>query len=53
MALLDLDGGRLAPLVNLAIRVPAEGSANVQELQLAIEHAVADLVDEWFEQEPE
>lgn len=53
VALLDRDGGRLAPLVDLAIRVPAEGSANVQELQLAIEHAVADLVDEWFEQEPE
>ena len=53
VALLDRDGGRLAPLVDLAIRVPAEGSANVQELQLAIEHAVADLVDEWFEQERE
>ena len=53
VALLDRDGGRLAPLVDLAIRVPAEGSANVQELQLAIEHAVADLVDEWFAQEPE
>ena len=53
VALLGRDGGRLAPLVDLAIRVPAEGSANVQELQLAIEHAVADLVDEWFEQEPE
>jgi D-sedoheptulose 7-phosphate isomerase len=53
VALLDRDGGQLAPLVDLAIRVPAEGSANVQELQLAIEHAVADLVDEWFAQEPE
>lgn len=53
VALLDRDGGRLAPLVDLAIRVPAEGSANVQELQLAIEHAVADLVDEWFAQERE
>jgi D-sedoheptulose 7-phosphate isomerase len=48
VALLDQDGGRLGPLVDLAIRVPAEGSASVQELQLAIEHAVADLVDEWF-----
>ena len=53
VALLDRDGGRLAPLVDLAIRVPAEGSANVQELQLAIEHAVADLADEWFAQERE
>ena len=53
VALLDRHGGQLAPLVDLAIRVPAEGSAAVQELQLAIEHAVADLVDEWFAQEPE
>lgn len=48
MALLDRDGGELASLVDLAIRVPAEGSAAVQELQLAVEHAVADLVDAWF-----
>ncbi len=53
VALLDRKGGRLAPLVDLAIRVPADGSANVQELQLAIEHAVADLVDEWFAGDPE
>jgi len=53
VALLDRKGGRLAPLVDLAIRVPADGSANVQELQLAIEHAVADLVDEWFAGNPE
>ena len=53
VALLDRDGGQLAPLVDLAIRVPADGSAAVQELQLAIEHAVADLVDEWFAQEHE
>ncbi len=51
VALLDRDGGQLGPLVDLAIRVPAEGSASVQELQLAIEHAVADLVDQWFAQE--
>lgn len=53
VALLDRNGGRLAPLVDLAIRVPADGSAPVQELQLAIEHAVADLVDGWFAQERE
>lgn len=48
VALLDRDGGRLGPRVDLAIRVPAEDSAAVQELQLAIEHAVADLVDASF-----
>lgn len=47
VALLNRDGGRLAPLVDLAIRLPADDSAGVQELQLAVEHAVADLVDEW------
>ncbi len=53
VALLDRDGGRLAPLVDLAIKMPADDSASVQELQLAIEHAVADLVDEWFAQDRE
>lgn len=48
VALLDRNGGRLAPLVDLAIRMPADDSASVQELQLAVEHAVADLVDAWF-----
>ena len=51
VALLDRDGGRLAPLVDLAIKVPADDSASVQALQLAIEHAVADLVDSWFAQD--
>ena len=53
VALLDRKGGRLAPLVDLAILVPADDSASVQELQLAIEHAVADLVDGWFAQDRE
>lgn len=48
VALLDRHGGSLASLVDLAIRVPADDSASVQELQLAVEHAVADLVDAWF-----
>jgi D-sedoheptulose 7-phosphate isomerase len=48
VALLDRHGGSLASLVDLAIRVPADESASVQELQLAVEHAVADLVDAWF-----
>ncbi|MCL7971494.1 MAG: SIS domain-containing protein [marine benthic group bacterium] len=48
VALLNRAGGRLAPLVDLPIQLPADDSAGVQELQLAVEHAVADLVDEWF-----
>ncbi len=53
VALLDRSGGQLASLVDLAIRVPADGSASVQELQLAVEHAVAELVDDWFARDPE
>lgn len=53
VALLDRAGGQLAPLVDLAIRVPADDSAAVQELQLAVEHAVADLIDAWFAAEGE
>ena len=48
VALLDRRGGSLASLVDLAIRVPADDPASVQELQLAVEHAVAELVDAWF-----
>jgi D-sedoheptulose 7-phosphate isomerase len=48
VAILDRDGGLLASRADLAIRVPAADSAPVQELQLAVEHAVADLVDSWF-----
>lgn len=47
VALLDRDGGRLGSIVDLAIRVPASGSARVQELQLAVEHAVAGVVEAW------
>lgn len=48
VAVLDRDGGRLAAEVDLAILVPATDTARVQELQLAVEHAVAELVDQWF-----
>ncbi|MDT8436532.1 MAG: SIS domain-containing protein [Gemmatimonadota bacterium] len=48
VALLGARGGRLAPLVDLAIRVPADEPQRVQELHLAIEHAVVGLVEERF-----
>lgn len=41
-------GGSLADLVDLAIRVPGEDTAMIQEIHLAIEHAVADHVDACF-----
>lgn len=48
VGLLGSDGGRLAALVDLPLVVPATDTAHVQELHLAIEHAVADHVDEVF-----
>lgn len=48
VALTGADGGELADLASLAIRVPADETATVQELHLAVEHAVVDYVDIYF-----
>ncbi|MCL7957546.1 MAG: SIS domain-containing protein [marine benthic group bacterium] len=48
VALLGKGGGRLAELVDLPITVPASDTARIQEVHLAIEHAVADIVDAYF-----
>lgn len=48
VALLGESGGRLAPIVDLPIRVPSTDTARIQELHLAIEHAVAEIVDLHF-----
>ena len=48
VALLGAAGGPLGDLVNHSIRVPSDVTATIQELHLAIEHAVADYVDAWF-----
>jgi D-sedoheptulose 7-phosphate isomerase len=53
VALLGETGGRLAPLVDLPIQVPSTDTARIQEIHLAIEHAVADIVDSHFSDEPE
>jgi D-sedoheptulose 7-phosphate isomerase len=45
VALLGESGGRLAPLVDLPIQVPSADTARIQEIHLAIEHSVADIVD--------
>lgn len=45
VALLGEQGGRLGPIVDLPIRVPSRDTARIQEIHLALEHAVADLVD--------
>lgn len=41
-------GGALADRVDLLLAVPSQDTARIQELHLALEHAVADRVDEWF-----
>jgi len=48
VALTGTDGGELAGLAELTIRVPSEETATIQEIHLAIEHAVADHVDAHF-----
>jgi D-sedoheptulose 7-phosphate isomerase len=48
VALLGEGGEPLSELVDLPIRVPTVDTAHIQEVHLAIEHAVADLVDAHF-----
>ncbi len=48
VGLLGRGGGPLARSVDLPIVVPADDSARVQELHLAIEHAVVGTVEAWF-----
>jgi len=48
VALTGGHGGELAGLAELTIRVPSDETAAIQEIHLAIEHAVADHVDAHF-----
>jgi len=48
VALAGATGGELADLVDLAIRAPSDETATIQEIHLAVEHAVADHVDAHF-----
>jgi len=48
VALTGSAGGELAALADHAIRAPSDETATVQEIHLAIEHAVADHVDAAF-----
>lgn len=51
VALTGAAAGELADLADLALRVPARETAAIQEIHLAIEHAVADRVDAHFADE--
>ena len=59
VALTGRDGGTLATLAHVAIRVPADSTPRIQEAHIAIGHAICAIVDEaWPEagadgQEPE
>lgn len=48
VALTGASGGALAELADLTIRAPSDVTATIQEIHLAIEHAVADHVDAGF-----
>jgi D-sedoheptulose 7-phosphate isomerase len=46
VALLGKDGGELKDLADVALVVPADETARIQELHLAIEHVICDLVED-------
>jgi D-sedoheptulose 7-phosphate isomerase len=46
VAMLGGDGGELAGLVDQALIVPAEPASRIQEIHLAIEHLIVELVEE-------
>lgn len=48
VALTGEDGGLLAEAADLCLAVPAADPARIQELHLAVEHAVVDRVDGWI-----
>jgi D-sedoheptulose 7-phosphate isomerase len=46
VAFLGRDGGRVKALADVALVVPSEQTARIQELHLALEHAICELVEE-------
>jgi len=46
IAFLGRDGGRLKALADVALVVPSDHTARIQELHLALEHAICELVEE-------
>lgn len=48
VALTGRGGGALGEAVDLLLAVPSEDTARIQEIHLALEHAVADRVDRWL-----
>lgn len=46
VAFLGRDGGRVKALADVALVVPSEHTARIQELHLALEHAICEMVEE-------
>ena len=46
VAFLGRDGGQVKALADVALVVPSEHTARIQELHLALEHAICELVEE-------
>ena len=46
VALTGASGGKLAPLADVAIRVPSTVTAHIQECHLAVEQLLASLVED-------
>ena len=46
VALLGRTGGQLKDLADLALIIPSDDTARIQELHLAIEHVICDLVED-------
>jgi D-sedoheptulose 7-phosphate isomerase len=46
VALLGKSGGRLKQLADIALVVPSDDTARIQELQLAVEHIICEMVEE-------
>jgi D-sedoheptulose 7-phosphate isomerase len=46
IAFLGKSGGHLLELADVALLIPSEDTARIQELHLAIEHVICDLVEE-------
>jgi D-sedoheptulose 7-phosphate isomerase len=46
VAFLGKSGGQLKELADVALVIPAEDTARIQELHLAIEHVICDLMED-------
>jgi D-sedoheptulose 7-phosphate isomerase len=46
VAFLGRDGGPLRALADLAVVVPSNDTSRIQEVQLALEHLIVDVVEE-------